>query len=145
MKKHKITDREIISGKPLFAYALQISEYNNKYYSFFAKMKWQPVNFAWKPLFSYSSSGLVIIKLTFFFLVEHTSFKLRFVHWLIPHLRRIHDESFSMLFWLICRLMFNTKSDSNRGSFLNFSLKLKSRYIKRLWNIYKCTNSLLKA
>ena len=37
--KHKITDREIISGKPLFAYALQISEYNNKYYSFFAKMK----------------------------------------------------------------------------------------------------------
>ena len=28
MNKHKITDREIISGKPLFAYALQISEYN---------------------------------------------------------------------------------------------------------------------
>ena len=101
MNKHKITDREIISGKPLFEYALQINEYNDKYYSFFAKMKWQPVNFACKPLFSYSSSGLVIIKLTLFFLVEHTSFKLRFVHWLIPHLRRIHDESFSMLFWLM--------------------------------------------
>ena len=28
--KHKITDREIISGKPLFAYALQISEYNDR-------------------------------------------------------------------------------------------------------------------
>ena len=31
--KHKITDREIISDKPLFAYALQISESNNKYYT----------------------------------------------------------------------------------------------------------------
>ena len=39
MNKHKITDREIISGKPLFEYALQINEYNDKYYSFFAKMK----------------------------------------------------------------------------------------------------------
>ena len=69
--------------------------------------------------------------------------KLRFVY-LFP----IYDQFMTNPFPCcsdLCRLMFNTKSDSNRGSFFNSSLKLKSRYIKRLWNIYKCTNSILKA